>query len=150
MALYRDLSARSSPLSHVSLLVLRLGAVAILVFYHLWAEGHAAWEFLWRQQPWPLIGTLDSSKFPYPKILAVAAAGICTLASVTIVLGFLTRLSALLIVCVLTAAIPISFASTAPIHRELHSFYILGFSMILLMGGGRHALDSIFVTKRGL
>ncbi len=147
MALYRGLSARSSPLSHVSLLVLRLGCVGILVFYHGWAEGHAAWSFLWTHEPWALVGTLKTAGFPYPATLAVTAASICALASLTLTIGFLTRLSAFLILVVLVAATPISLASPAPIHRELHSFYLLGFSLIVLLGGGRHALDTIFLRS---
>lgn len=151
MTLYQGSSDKPrspSPLSSLSLFLFRVGCCALLVYYHAWSNAVAAWNYIWKGEPWTLIEELQTLQYPFPPALAITASVICSVASVSIILGFLTRLSALLVFAVLVFVIPVTISSGDPLRLELTLFYLLGFSLIIFQGGGAFGADSFFNTGR--
>lgn len=131
-------------LASVSLLLFRAGCAGSLLYFHGWANALGAWNHFWKSDPWPLVDRLQAAGYPIPVAFATAAAVILLVAPISIILGFLTRLSALLVLAVVIAALPAVLGSGEPLPQELSLFYLLGYFLLLLQGGGGYGLDSAF------
>lgn len=149
MASYSRPPDRAPTLASLSLLLFRIGCGSALLYFHGWDSAVAAWNRIWKAQPWPLIEHLESINYPFPLVLSVAAAIVCVIAPLSVILGFLTRLSALLIVAVILFVLPVSLGGGAPLAQELSLFYLLAFFLLVLQGGGSFGLDSVFGKKKG-
>lgn len=81
----------------MGLLTLRLVTGGALLFWHAWAQAHQAWSSIWHKTPWDLPSTLAAMGFPLAFPLALALVLLLLLSSSFLMIGLLTRLSALLL-----------------------------------------------------
>jgi hypothetical protein len=89
----------------IGLLVLRLTVGGSLLYWQISRQLPAAWSHIWQKTEWELPGQLAGLGFPLPLPLAIALILLVFLTAMAIMLGLLTRLSAVLLssVCVITA-----------------------------------------------
>lgn len=81
----------------IGLLTLRLVTGGALLFWHGWSQGRSAWSHIWQKTPWDLPGVLAAMGFPLSLALAFALVLIVLLSASFLMIGLLTRLSALLL-----------------------------------------------------
>jgi len=81
----------------LGLLLLRLTAGGSLLYWHAGGQIPAAWSHIWHKTPWELPGQLASLGFPLPLPLAILAILLVLLGALGLVVGLLTRLSAILL-----------------------------------------------------
>ena len=122
----------------VALLVLRIGIAAMMLVHGL-----------------PKLQMLlsgDVSQFPgvlgmspgLSLTLATLAEVVC---SVLILIGLGTRLASIPLLITMLVAVLVVHAADPFAAQELGLLYLLGYVVLLLLGGGRFSLDSV-VTKR--
>lgn len=122
----------------VALLVLRIGIAAMMLVHGL-----------------PKLQMLlsgDVSQFPgvlgmspgLSLALATLAEVVC---SVLILIGLGTRLASIPLLITMLVAVLVVHAADPFAAQELGLLYLLGYVVLLLLGGGRFSLDSV-VTKR--
>lgn len=132
------------------LLVLRLAAGLSLLGWHGWREAYGAWFHLWRKTSWSFPSTLGAMGFPWPVPSAVTLVAIGVLCSVFLVLGLLTRVSAILLG---TAAVTAAFLYKAyPDRAEKYLLYAAIYLVLLISGPGWLSADGLLrraAVKRG-
>ena len=121
----------------VGLLLLRLGAAAVLLSHHGWKEAVAGWGYLWHQQPWPFLDTLTKYNLPIPQAVAVLSVLIMVLCSLGLFFGVVARLSAALLLALAIAAIGLNFTDPA---TEKYWLYGMIFLVLTLCGPGCFSL----------
>jgi uncharacterized membrane protein YphA (DoxX/SURF4 family) len=134
---------------HLGLLGLRLVTGTALQVWHGWREGLLAWSHLWHKTAWDLPAQLAALGFPFSIALAGFLVITTLLGSVLLVLGLLTRLSAvvLAVLAVITAVLYAAY----PMVAELAVLYAGACLTIALCGPGAFALDRLLrlvATKR--
>lgn len=82
---------------HSGLLALRLTAGGSLLCWYGVREALGAWAHIWQKSPWSLPSQLSALGFPAALPLALSLVGLTLLGSLFIVLGLLTRLSAIIL-----------------------------------------------------
>ena len=123
--------------------ILRIGAGAVLAWFHGWPGAVSAYQFLWKEQPWEWVGILDKANVPYPHLVAPAAAMAIAAVSLSWILGFVTRLFS-------TAFIPIIIGGMIVAHRlessqiEACALYLPIAVTLVLFGSGNVSLDFFF------
>lgn len=139
-------TVRSTPMTrHLGLLLLRLTAGLSLLCWYGGREALAAWSNIWHKTSWALPGQLVTLGFPLAWPLAVFLVILTLLGSVFIILGLLTRLSALALG--MTAAITALLFTAHPTIEE-HALLYAGLCFaISLCGPGLFALDSLLRAK---
>lgn len=138
----------ADPLRHIGLLVLRLVTGCTLMIWHAGREAAAGWLHLWYKTSWDLPGQLGMLGFPVPLAVGIGAVIICLLGATFIILGLLTRVSALLI-CSLSVITAILYAAF-PVVAE-SAVLLAGASLaIAFCGPGALSLDKLLkmTTRR--
>ncbi len=137
----RPASSPPSPsiLLNLGLLVLRIVAGSCLLAAHGWEAGRAAWSHIWHKTPWGLPGQLADLGFPFSLPLGIAMILLTLLGGLFLILGLLSRSSALvmglmtLMAALLYRAFP-SAAETAVLYTGI-------FVALFLGGPGAFSLD---------
>jgi uncharacterized membrane protein YphA (DoxX/SURF4 family) len=147
MEYYRNPQAPSAGhlVRDTGLLVLRVGVGLVLGIYHAWREVLLGWNFVWKKQSWLLAQTVEDFGLPVPKILACAAAVVMALGAVGLVLGVLSRLSALLLLA--CAVVGLLFTIADPIGEKL-LLYAVACGVIVICGPGCFSIDALLNRKR--
>ena len=129
---------------------LRLVAGALLLYLHAWSQAPMAYQALWNGKKWDVIDLVTDAGFPFPRILAFAAAGILVLVIASWLLGFLTRLFSI-------AFLPLALGSAVVCNHakvnnvpgaELSLLYFFISLTIVFSGPGWLSLDALFSRKR--
>ncbi len=133
---------------HLGLLLLRLTAGGSLLIWYGWREGLSAWSHVWHKTPWAIPGQLATLGFPLPLALAITLVVLTLLGSLFIMLGLLTRLSALALG--LVAAVTALLYTAYPEIEEQALLYTGLCLAISLTGPGLYAIDQVLrlTTKR--
>ena len=141
-------TASSSPLArHCGLLVLRLTAGGSLLFWYGGREAMGAWSHVWQKTPWALPGQLTALGFPAGLTLALLLVSLVLLGSLFIILGLLTRLSAITLGLV---SLTTAFLYTAFPEIEEQALLYTGICLaICLSGPGLFALDRVLRATAG-
>lgn len=126
-----------------SVAILRIGAGAVLAWFHGWPGAVSAYQFLWKEQPWDWVGVLDKAHVPYPHLAAPAVAFVIAAVAISWILGFVTRLFS-------AAFIPVVIGAMIVAHRlgshqlEICALYLAVATTLLLFGSGNISLDFFF------
>lgn len=133
---------------NLGLLVLRLATGGALLYWHGWKGSLAAWSHIWHKTTWDLPGQLATLGFPIPLPLGLTLVVTALLGSLFLILGLLTRLSAVLLA--LLAVITALLYRAHPGIAEMAVLYTGACLTISLCGSGAMALDRLLraVTTR--
>ncbi|MBX7209158.1 MAG: hypothetical protein K1X78_12645 [Verrucomicrobiaceae bacterium] len=123
--------------------VLRIGAGAVMAWFHAWPGLVGGYKFLWKEQPWDCVAALDAAHVPFPHLVAPLAAIVVASVALSWMLGFVTRLFSL-------AAIPAAIVGFVVAQRagsllaETCALYFFIAVTLLLFGSGSISLDWFF------
>ncbi len=127
-----------SPASSIGLLLMRLGAGALLIYGHGWPKllhySERAGRF-----PDPLHVGHDRSL-----MMAIFAELVCAAA---VMLGFATRLAAAVVVFLFAVILGVVTRGQPFADRELAMVFALPFLCLVFTGGGAYALDARYAPK---
>ncbi len=143
-------SMSSFPVVHLSMFVLRFFAGTALIYYQGWEQLVRGWNFVWHQQPWPLV-----DQFEQPLQIAVLfswlTAVFYALSPLMLALGFLTRLNALLIFAgiLFTLSADLEKVLSPSLQSQTVVLYLIVLFFFICNGGGMIAADRLFDRRRG-
>jgi putative oxidoreductase len=124
----------------IALLLLRIGAGALLIANHGWSKLISAFKFIVHGEPWRFIDGVANLGFPVPAFFAIAAALTESVGSVLIILGLFTRYAAAFVAITMSVA---AFRHlTSDFRYELAAMHLLVALALILMGAGRYSLDA--------
>ena len=126
-------------------LFLRAGAGVILAIQHVIPELVPAWRFVWDNQPWGFVDMIAGAGMPLPAVIAPAYILITSLAILALVIGLVTRLSAIVLTILAVLAFPTAYAVN---FAETSLLYMLIFGAIVLLGPGILSLDAILTYRK--
>ena len=134
----------SPPLSSYfkTISILRIGAGLVLMYHHGWAAAWSAYEFLWKEKPWPWLDLLKEAGIPQPHLAAPALAVVVAAVALSWITGFLTRLFSLLLIGVLAAVLMLTQRQGVP--AEAAWLYLFIAATLTLFGSGAISLDGLF------
>ena len=141
------------PLVHVSMLLLRFVSGAALIFYQGWLQVQQGWGYLWKDGSWELVNhfTEKGHGVPVAVLFSILVAIFYFFSPVLLMLGFLTRLSALIILIglIVTMNLGLQGIISTSLHSQTMALYLLISLFFVLNGGGMLALDRVFDRRRG-
>ncbi|TDU66648.1 TQO small subunit DoxD [Prosthecobacter fusiformis] len=123
-----------------TIVILRIGAGALLLTRHGWQAAQGAYDFLWKEQAWDWVKAFSDAGLPYPTLLAPTMAIIVAAVAVSWCLGFLTRLFAVVFMPVAIGVI----AMAGPSYTEVGWLYMIISVTLLLYGSGAVSIDKLF------
>ncbi len=130
---------------HLGLLLLRLTAGGSLLCWYSGRQALLGWSHLWQKTPWELPGQLTTLGFPLALPLAVFLVILTFAGALFMILGLLTRLSAILIAVV--AAVTAILFTAYPVVEERALLYTGLCLAISLCGPGLIALDGALKAR---
>jgi uncharacterized membrane protein YphA (DoxX/SURF4 family) len=123
---------------------LRIGAALVLLFQHVWSTIPLAFQSLWNGNAWELIDLIAKAGLPFPKFLALVTAIVATLVSAGWLLGFLTRVCAIMLIPIALGALIVCNRNGNPQGSEISLLYFFIAATVAYFGPGRLSLDSLF------
>ena len=137
--------AKENPLLPLlkSTAVLRIGSGLVLMFRHAWEAIIQAYQFIWKEIPWDWVLLLEAERVPFPHLMAPALAVLLFAVAAAWIIGFLTRLFAVLMLALSGLALSTAGADH-PAFSELSWLYALIAFTLLLYGSGAISLDQLF------
>lgn len=129
------------PARQLGLLVLRLTTGGTLILWHGWREAVAGWSHLWHKTPWILPGNLASMGFPFSLAVALALVVISLLGAAFVLLGLLTRTSAVVLAALAMVTAFLYAADPGVSENAVH--YAGSCLAIALCGPGTLAMDAL-------
>lgn len=130
---------------HLGLLILRLTAGGSLLFWYGGRQALVGWSHIWHKTPWALPGQLTSLGFPLGVPTAIFLVVLTLLGSLFVMIGLLTRLSALSLG--LVASVTALLFTAHPAIEEPAILYTGLCLAISLCGPGLLALDEVLKSK---
>ena len=121
------------------LLVLRLGAGALLIGFHGWARLIRAYNYVVHGTPWSFVNLVHGLGFPWPGVFAVSSALAESIGAVLILLGLWTRGAAVVLAINFAVATASEAAKGDP--YELPALYLVIALVLVATGGGRFSAD---------
>lgn len=147
--MFSDSSRNGGSTPLIGVIPLRLGTGLVLLYMHAWQDAQSAWQHLWNQTPWDAIVTLEKAGLPWPKVLAVAAAGIAAFTGASWVLGFATRFASFIFLPVALGALLVANRTGQSFAAESCVLYFLIALTLLVKGSGWFAVDTLFAMSKG-
>jgi uncharacterized membrane protein YphA (DoxX/SURF4 family) len=123
--------------------ILRIGAGVLLMTRHGFNEAINAYRFFWKEQPWEWVAAFNAAGLPYAHLLAPLVAVLVAGVALSWILGFLTRLFAVLFLPVIIAAL-VLLPQAGPAHVEAAWLYLFVTVTLLLFGSGAVSADQLF------
>jgi len=135
-------AANQNPWSSLfkTIVILRIGAGALLLTQHGWVAAHEAYTFLWEEKPWIWVKSFADVGLPYPTLLAPTVAIIVAAVAASWCVGFLTRLFAVLFLPVVIGVLLKGGAE----YTEVAWLYLMISVTLLLYGSGAVSIDGLF------
>ena len=135
---------RAGILASIGATPLRLGSAVVLLSQHVWSQVPLAFQALWNGKAWDVIDLVGRAGLPFPKFLALIAALVVMLVAVGWLLGFLTRVCAIMLVPVAIGALLVCNRSGYPPGSEISLLYLFIAITIAISGPGWLSLDALF------
>ncbi len=121
-----------------------------MVYYQAWKHANLGWEYMWAKKEWSVVDQMAALNYSSPGPMAVALVFFLLVSAFGILIGFLTRINAaILLIClgvVLVAPIELRENSLTP---QTLLIYIGLCITLLLSGGGLFSLDTLMTKRRG-
>ncbi len=117
----------------------------LLAIEHVIPELAPAWRFVWDKQPWAFVEMIAETGTPFPAVVAPVYILVVSLAILALVLGLITRVSAIILTILAVLAFPTAYAVG---FAETGLLYLLIFGAIVLLGPGILSLDAIFTYRK--
>lgn len=137
----------TSPAVTYGHLLLRVFAGSMIFYIHGWHKLEGWIAYLQHGTPWKLAEEVAGMHFPAPVASAVAATLVQFICSLFIVVGWFTRINAMLLTGALSGAILQNLLAGR--DPQLAILYTLVVVTLLFMGGGRFSLDARISSKGG-
>ena len=123
----------------IAALVARLFSAGFLLLFYGLNALTSAWARIWDEETWPWEATAEKLAVPAPLATLTTAAVLLMLACVGLLMGLFSRLAALMILLMVTGVLHYLQADRQMV--ELALVYMLGPSVVLILGGGRWSMD---------
>jgi uncharacterized membrane protein YphA (DoxX/SURF4 family) len=130
--------------------LMRIGTGLVLFYYYGMEAAVRGWQYALKQVPWSFEANLERAAMPFPKVLAVVVALVVIGVSLSWILGFLTRLFAVLFLPIVLGAMLVAERLALPSnHTEMGLLYLLITISLLVSGSGKISLDALFKLGAG-
>lgn len=142
----------SLPLVHLSMFGLRVLSGLALVYYQGWEQFSQGWRYLWAGARWQLLDHFSSGHpVPVAAVFAFATAVFFFVSPILLMVGFLTRINALLIFVGLVLALDkdLNGVLSSTLHTQTMALYLLITLFFCINGGGLIGADRLFEQRRG-
>jgi putative oxidoreductase len=120
-------------------LILRVVTGASMIIFHSWGKIVGMVNFL-NGKHWKFVDTVQMMGLPLPVLFAIIATLIEFIASILIILGLFTRISAIGLALVMLFAV--YFHIITKTSAELALIYLSVFVFLALAGAGKFSLDA--------
>ncbi len=120
-------------------LILRVVTGVSMIIFHSWGKIVGMVDFL-NGKHWKFVDTVQMMGLPLPVLFAIIATLIEFIASILIILGLFTRISAIGLALVMLFAIYLHIITKTSV--ELALIYLSVFVFLALAGAGKFSLDS--------
>lgn len=130
---------------------LRILSGLALVYYQGWEQFFRGWQYLWAGSRWKLLDHFTAEHpVPVAAAFAFATAVFFFVSPVLLMVGFLTRLNAMLIFMGLVLALDkdLNGVLSSTLHTQTMVLYLLITLFFVINGGGLIAADRLFDQRR--
>jgi len=128
--------------------ILRIGTGTLLLTRHGISGTMNAYHFLWKEQPWPWVTVFHDAGVPYAHLAAPLTAVLVAMIGLFWILGFLTRLFAVLFLPLVITVLVVAQKSGSP-AAETAWLYLFISLTLLLFGSGAVSIDQLFRFGQG-
>ncbi|MBK8091265.1 MAG: hypothetical protein IPK32_04540 [Verrucomicrobiaceae bacterium] len=123
--------------------ILRIGTGVMLLSHHGVRMVIAAYQFLWKEQPWELARHFTDAGVPWAHLTTPAAALLVAAVGLSWTVGFLTRFFAIVFLPFIITVI-LMLQKIGSLHVEAAWLYGFITVTLLLFGSGAVSLDKLF------
>lgn len=131
-----------------SVAILRIGTGTLLLVRHGVGGVTGAYQFFWKEQPWPWVTVFHDAGVPYAHLVAPLTAVIVGAVGLFWVLGFLTRLFAVAFLPVVITALVIAQKGGFAMAETAWLYLFISITL-LLFGSGAISIDQLFRFGQG-
>ncbi len=143
-------AAAQSPWSSLfkTVAILRIGTGVLLMWRYGIDAATNAYQFFWNEQPWAWVPAFHEAGLPYAHLLAPFVAILIVGVSTSWVLGFLTRLFAVIFLPIVITTLVI-LQQAGSLRVEAAWLYLFITTTLLLFGSGAVSVDQLFQLGQG-
>lgn len=128
--------------------IVRIGAGTLLMSRHGFGAAMSAYQFFWKEQPWDWAVAFHDAGIPYPHLMAPVVAVVVAGVALSWILGFLTRLFAVVFLPVIITAL-VLLQKAGSVQAETAWLYLFITVTLILFGSGSVSLDQLFRLGNG-
>lgn len=107
-----------------------------------------AYQFFWKEQPWAWVPAFHDAGVPYAHLVAPVVAAIVAGVALSWILGFLTRLFAVVFLPIVITAL-VLLQKAGSVQAETAWLYLFIAVTLILFGSGAVSLDQLFRLGSG-
>ncbi len=124
--------------------LLRMGTGLLLLLYFGIPAAVNGYQFVWNAGTWEWVKIVASAKFPAPHLLTPIAGGITILVSLSWLVGFYSRLFAILFLPVVFGGIALAEGLNAQAYEPFCYLLLFVTLTVILYGSGMISVDAVF------
>ncbi|MDF1755653.1 MAG: hypothetical protein P1U89_22885 [Verrucomicrobiales bacterium] len=133
---------------NIGLLFLRFATVCTLVYYELAIHLQKAWNNVWKEEEWGLIDQFVNLSLPLPGAVAVAIILTAFITSLGVLLGFLGRINAIILIVIMGALLIARVQTSNNFTPEVVVQYITILITLAVTGSGKFSMDHLLTAQR--
>ena len=133
---------------NIGVLFLRFATVCTLVYYELAIHLRKAWNNVWKEEEWGLIDQFVNLSLPLPGAVAVAIILTAFITSLGVLLGFLGRINAIILILILGTLLVTNVKTSNNFTPEVIVLYIIILFTLTVGGSGKFSMDHLLTTQR--
>lgn len=139
-----------TPLSSLfkTIAIVRIGTGTLLMTRHGFAAAMNAYQFFWKEQSWAWVPAFNDAGVPYAHLVAPVVALMVAGVALSWILGFLTRLFAVVFLPIITTAL-VLLQKAGSAQAETAWLYLFITVTLILFGSGSVSLDQLFRLGSG-
>lgn len=143
-------AAVQNPLSSLfkTVAIVRIGTGVLLMTRHGFSAAVSAYHFFWKEEPWAWVTSFRDAGIPYAHLVAPLVALIVASVALSWIVGFLTRLFAVVFLPIVITAL-VLLPQAGPAHVEAAWLYLFITVTLLLFGSGAVSIDQLFRLGQG-
>ena len=132
----------------LGLLILRFVAVFSFVYYQLIDQLGNARSYVWDKVEWDLSERFTDLELPFPGILASVYIAIFAICLFSVLVGFFTRINALILVVLAAAALVAPLELSSRLNPQTLVVYLAVFLTLAVGGAGKLSLDYFLAGRK--